>query len=651
MRESEQRSGSKQEQKRKIEKRYGKKDDSDLNVKVIPAKPQKHPYTTDQHLRVGVYARVSTDDPNQTSSYILQKNYYEDMVSRNPNWELIDIYADEGISGTSLNHRDEFRRLIDDCMAGKIDLIVTKSVSRFARNTEDCIHYVKQLANKRPPTGVIFEEQGIYTLSENIELSLTMNASMAQEESHIKSVSMNRSIDMRYYMKIYLTPVLIGYDHDEDGNLIINPDEAKTVRLIFLMFLCGYRCQEIADEMTRLKRLTKIGNDVWSGGSIYGILRNERHCGDLRARKTYTPNYLDHKSVKNEGERTQYYVEDHHEGIVSRGMFLAVQEKLDQAKYGFRNGSPELRVIADGVLKGFVQVNPCWMGYTEDDYLNACQSVLEEKDYLNPIIQIRKQAGDYDFRAYQVTREQFAPTTRRISASVDIDNIKFSADSLAELPGKQFIEILYHPLFEMLVVRPSDKTNRHAVKWSVYAKDRYRPCKIKGTAFLPILYRLMEWKDDLKYTLTGFVKEQNGAKVLVFYTSDAEIRLYENGRMSTAYKKEWMETFGDKYLMQLARSQAMFAPEKEWKLLEKGMTADVREFQYQPQNAFEDEMKALRTELEAELTFHEEQPQVSSETGESTVSSGAEAPPLSYRAERSGVEKSFIEQEESHDGE
>ena len=354
MRESEQRSGTKQDQKKRIEKRYAKKADPDLNVRVIPAKEHKHPYTTDQHLRVAVYARVSTDDPNQTSSYILQKSYYEDMVSRNPNWELVDIYADEGISGTSLNHRDEFIRLIKDCMAGKIDLIVTKSVSRFARNTEDCIHYVKQLANKRPPTGVLFEEQGIYTLSENIDLSLTMNASMAQEESHIKSVSMNRSIDMRYYMQIFLTPVLLGYDHDEDGNLIINTDEAKTVRLIFLMYLCGFKCQELADEMTRLKRVTKIGNEVWSGGSIYGILRNERHCGDVLARKTYTPNYLDHKSVKNNGDRTQYYVEDHHEAIVSRGMFLAVQEKLDQAKYGFRNGTPELRVIAEGVLKGFV---------------------------------------------------------------------------------------------------------------------------------------------------------------------------------------------------------------------------------------------------------------------------------------------------------
>ena len=543
---------NRQEQKKKVRKRYEKRDG--LNVRIIPAKPQKHPFDLDQHCRVGIYARVSTDNIQQTSSYELQKNYYEDMVARNPNWELVDIYADEGISGTSLDHRDEFVRLIDDCMAGKIDLIVTKSVSRFARNTEDCLHYVKMLTNKKPPTGILFEAEGIYTLSDNVELSLSINASMAQEESHIKSVGMNRSIEMRFSMNIFLTPVLLGYDLDEDGNLIINPVEAKTVRLIFLMYLCGYKCRQIAEEMTRLKRITKIGNEVWSAGSIYGILRNERHCGDVLARKTFTKDYLTHKSVKNDGERPQYYAEDDHEAIVSRTMFRAVQERMDQAKYGFRNGT-----------------------------------------------QIRKQAGDYDFRAFQVTREQFAPTTRRISASIDAGHIKFSADALAELSGRQYVEILYHPLFEMLVVRPSDKNNKHAVKWSVYVKDRYRPCKIRGTAFVPIFYELMGWKNDLRYTLTGFVKEQSGVKVIAFYTSDAEIRLYEKGKMSTAYKKEWMKSFGDKYLMQLARSQAMFDPAKDWKLLEKGMVADVREFMYKPQSDYEEEMKSLQKELEAEL--------------------------------------------------
>ena len=596
MRESEQRASSRKEQKEKIRKRYERADRA--NVTLIPAKPPKHPFNQDEHCRVGVYARVSTDDPNQTSSYELQKNYYEDMVKRNPNWELVDIYADEGISGTSLNHRDEFVRLINDCMEDKIDLIVTKSVSRFARNLEDCVHYVKQLTNKKPPTGILFEAEGIFTLNDNIELSLSMNATMAQEESHIKSVGMNRSIDMRFSMNIFLTPVLLGYDHDEDGNLVINKEEAKTVRLIFLMYLCGYKCKRIAEEMTRLRRLTKIGNEVWSAGSIYGILRNERHCGDVLARKTFTPNYLNHKSVKNDGDRPQYYVEDDHQPIVSREMYLLVQEKMDQAKYGFRTGTPGLRVIPSGVLKGFVQINPCWMGYEEDDYLNACQCVLSEKDYLNPIIQIKQVAGSYDFREFQVTREQFAPTTRRISASVAQQYIKFSMDAIEELPRTQYVEMLYHPLFGMLLIRPSDKNNKHAVKWSFFSKGKYRPCRIKGKAFMPILYQVMEWKDDLRYTLTGFVKEQNGTKVIVFYMEDAEMRLYEEGKMTTAYKKEWKDTFGDKYLKQLARTQAMFDPDKDWELLQRGVIANDEKYRGVSTEDYRTEMRSLLQELE-----------------------------------------------------
>ena len=598
MRESEIRAGTKQEQKDKIRKRYQKAENA--NVKVIPAKPQRQPFDQSQKCRVGVYARVSTDDPNQTSSYELQKNYYETLVQRNPNWELVGIYADEGITGTSLSHRDEFMRLIDDCMADKIDLIVTKSVSRFARNTEDCLHYVKKLANKRPPTGILFEEQGIYSLNDNMDLTLTMNASMAQEESHIKSVSMNRSYEMRFSMYIFMTPVLLGYDHDDEGNLIINPDEAKTVRLIFLMYICGYSCKEIAAEMTRLKRLTKIGNEEWSDGSVYGILRNERHCGDVLARKTFTPNFLDHKSVKNTGEKPQYYSKDDHEAIVSREMFLLVQSLMDQAKYGYRKGTPGLKVIDSGVLKGFVQINPCWIGYSQDDYLNACQSVLSDADYLNPVIQIRKRAGDYDFRDFEVTREQFLSQNGRIIASINIQTIRFSAEALEALKDIHYVELLYHPFFGMLLVRQSNKNEKHGIKWCGFRKERYCPNKIKGRAFLSVLYELSGWDTNKMYTLTGFVKEQNKTKVLVFYTEEAEIRLYENRKMSVAYKKEWLESFGDKYLKFLARTQAMFNPDKDWEVMKPGVVADDSKYQLLPISEYEEELERLRAQMEQE---------------------------------------------------
>ena len=169
-------------QKARIRERYKGVDLDELDV--IPAIPQENFYENTNEKRVAVYARVSTDDPRQTSSYELQKNHYKDVVSRHPGWNLVEIYADEGISGTSLQHRDAFIKMIKDCQDGKIDLIVTKTVARFARNILDCIGHVRQLAAMQPPIGVFFETENIYTLNSNSEMLLSFMATMAQEESH-----------------------------------------------------------------------------------------------------------------------------------------------------------------------------------------------------------------------------------------------------------------------------------------------------------------------------------------------------------------------------------------------------------------------------------------------------------------------------------
>ena len=294
MNENEQKAGSVADQKSKIRERYKGIDPDELDV--IPALPQEDIFAVENEQRVAVYARVSTDDPRQTSSYELQKNHYHDVISKSPNWKLVQIYADEGISGTSLQHRDQFKLMIEDCKKGQIDLIVTKSVSRFARNVVDCIGYVRELLSLPHPVGVFFETERLNTFDPKSEMVLSFMATLAQEESHTKSEIMNASIEMRFRRGIFLTPILLGYDHDEDGNLIINEGEAKIVKLIFMMYLNGCTCQEIADTLTGLGCETKKGNTIWSPGSILQILQNERHCGDVLAHKTYTPNYLNHKS-------------------------------------------------------------------------------------------------------------------------------------------------------------------------------------------------------------------------------------------------------------------------------------------------------------------------------------------------------------------
>ena len=352
------------------------------NYEYTPAKKPIDYYDTETPQRVAIYVRVSTDDVRQTTSFELQKQYYEEFVPQHSNWTLVKIYADEGISGTSIKHRDGFNEMIADCRAGKANMIITKSVSRFARNVVDCIGLTRDLAELKPPVGVFFESECIFSLNDDSQMALTFVASMAEEESHTRSRSMETSLRMRLDHGIPLTPKLLGYTHDEDGNLVINPEEAPTVKLAFYMYLYGYSTQQIADTFNALGRKSYLGNINWTSSGIVQILRNERHCGDVITRKTFTPNYRDHKSVRNRGERPQSTYHKHHEGIVSRDDFIAVQRMLDNAKYRNKSYLPELRVIESGILKGFVAINPRWAGFKEQDYFEAAQSVYaptEEK--------------------------------------------------------------------------------------------------------------------------------------------------------------------------------------------------------------------------------------------------------------------------------
>lgn len=244
-----------QAQKDRVRRRINTKIDPE-NYEFRPAKKQVDYYDNEVEQRVAVYARVSTGNVQQTTSYELQKKYYEDFVIHHPNWTLVKIYADEGISGTSLAHRDEFNQMISDCRAGKIDMIITKSVSRFARNVVDCISMVRMLAELSNPVGVFFESECIFSLKDDSQMALSFQATMAQEESHIRSRSMETSLRTRLDGGLPLTPKLLGYSHDSEGNLVINPEEESTVRLIFYMYLYGYSTAEIAQILTEQGRKT-----------------------------------------------------------------------------------------------------------------------------------------------------------------------------------------------------------------------------------------------------------------------------------------------------------------------------------------------------------------------------------------------------------
>ncbi|TCL60543.1 DNA invertase Pin-like site-specific DNA recombinase [Kineothrix alysoides] len=589
--ENEKELGNTKDPKSKIRERYKGVDSDALDV--IPAIPKEDFYHTTSAKRVAVYARVSTDDPRQTSSYELQKNHYMDMVSKREDWNLVGIYADEGISGTSLQHRTAFIKMIDDCRARKIDLVVTKSVSRFARNVLDCIGYVRQLAAMQPPIGVFFETENIYTLNPNSEMSLSFISTLAQEESHTKSEIMNASIEMRFKRGIFLTPSLLGYDKDEDGNLIINEEEAKVVRLIFFMYLYGYTCKQIAETLTELGCRTKKGNTSWAVGSILQILQNERHCGDVLSRKTWTPNYLDHKSKKNRQDRNQYLMKNHHESIISRDDFIAVQRLINNAKYGNQKFLPELHVISNGPLRGFVSINPRWAGFKPDDYRDASYSAYDGGIVKFPTapVEFKAQSGDFDLRGYEIARAQFFDTSNKITVTFSRDTLILATEAIRKIGKDMRIEMLIHPDKLLFAVRSCGTENRNGVQACRLHNDTIVPIPIRGAACLPTLYELLNWKEECKYRVIGVHHQKESENILIFNLQETEILIPNNmlntGNSETdsngslyngmnpftrgvkknilAYPPNWMNGFGkDFYTHAQAKELAEFYGNTTW---------------------------------------------------------------------------------------
>jgi len=307
--------------------------DPQTTVKVIPAMADRVTNTKEKpKKRVCAYCRVSTDEEDQQSSYDLQVKHYTDFIKNNPLWEFSGVYADEGISGTSIKNRTDFQRMIEDCDAGKIDMIITKSISRFARNTLDCLNYVRMLKGLSSPVGIYFEKENIDTLDSKSELLLTILSSLAQDESRSISENVRWAIQKRYQQgKAHCpTAFFLGYDKDQNGNLIINEAQAKTVRRIYQEFLEGNGTNIIAQRLMADKIKTGKGKTKWCGNSVYRILRNEKYCGDILMQKRVTLDFLTHKRATNRGHQPQYFIADHHPAIIPKDIWKTVQIELDR---------------------------------------------------------------------------------------------------------------------------------------------------------------------------------------------------------------------------------------------------------------------------------------------------------------------------------
>ena len=331
--------------------------------RVIMPERKEYVFQEAAKVRVAAYCRVSTQEDAQAGSFEMQVQHFTSEIENNPNYEMVKIYTDEGISGTSVDKRKGFQEMIEDAKAGKIDLILTKSISRFGRNIVDILTTLRELSDLNPPVAVNFESEGIFTSDGKNKLVISILSALAELESQQKSIAIKEGIRYRMQEGLYKFSVknTIGYYRDYSGRVKIEPAEAEIVHYIYDTFLEGASPQEIADSLTQQGIRSPKGMERWGQSTIRSILRNEKYCGDALCQKTVTVDLFTHKTVKNNGLETQYFIEGHHEPIIEKRdwqMAQAIRKERRYTKRGKRHRKP--RVVVKGPLAGFYFVDPSW---------------------------------------------------------------------------------------------------------------------------------------------------------------------------------------------------------------------------------------------------------------------------------------------------
>ena len=543
------------------------------------------------HKRVAVYARVSTKSKEQASSIENQTKYYTEKISRNPNWELSEIYSDEGKSGTSKKWRPAFKQMLEDAVAKKMDLIVCASVSRFARNISDLIEEVRKLKTTNPssPVGVYFETEDLYSLDPNINERLQMQGLFAEWESGNKSRRMILSYDSRVFTGQFPLSDLLGLRHTRDGKFIIVEDEAITVKYIFLATLCGKTAEEIAQVLTEKKRPTLRGRTDWTADMVNAIMENERRWGDLEVRKRVVIDYKEKVTTKNNGIREGAYVPNYHEGIVSREVARAAH-MMRASRYQF-GAVPDVYVMEEGALKGFVSISPIWKGIDNAAFQDISRQVYEDDEFE----QLQREANilsgkehsnvlSMSFNDYRVPPGVIFMSRCDPQLTFSSRSIRLNAVCCERLGRGQYIEFLYHPILEVIAVRSCDKDNPNAVEW----ENGDKALQLCSSAFSGAVYDRLDWMRKYKFRFRGVTRERNGEKIIFFFLDEPQIlvgkekkAIEADGTSDTvakyipyresdgkekdapasavAYPENWRESFGISYEIREKRSRLLDA--------------------------------------------------------------------------------------------
>lgn len=368
---------------RREQKRRQMQDEISYNQRgngVIIIPPQKRRELAEEppKLRVAAYCRVSTQEEQQVGSFDMQIHHFAKRIEANPQWELVEIYQDEGISATTVEKRLGFQKMIADAVDGKIDLILTKSISRFGRNIVDILDNLRTLSALNPPVSVEFETEGItYTGDGRNNLLISLLAALAEMESQQKSEAIKAGIRWRMAEGIYKFSVqnTLGFYRDHFGRLVIEPTEARIVEYIYESCLEGATPAEIAAALTEQGIKSPMGNDLWSAGTVRSILRNEKYCGDALMQKTYTKDFRTHKSVKNT-DLNMYFKENHHTAIIKKEDWIKVQKLLSERHSTAKRAT--LRRLSnhfvayrvkDGLFKGYLIMDSRWSFMERQEFM------------------------------------------------------------------------------------------------------------------------------------------------------------------------------------------------------------------------------------------------------------------------------------------
>lgn len=528
-----------------------------------PAKPKPSIMDTEEK-RVAVYARVSTKSEEQVSSIENQTKYYTEKIEKTPNWNMHEIYADEGKSGTSMKKRQEFKRMLADAAAKKMDLILCASVSRFARNMTDCMEQISNLrtANPSHPVGVYFETENIYTLDPDCDQSLSIHAMLADWESANKSRRMILSYDQRICTGQYPVSDLLGYRHTSDGDLVIVEDEALTVRFIFLARMIGYSYEEIADILTEKERKTMRGRTEWNAGMVKNVMSNERRWGDLEARKTIVIDYKKGKTTKNTDIRDAAYVPNHHEGIVTPEIARAVKMIAQSARS--IDGIPDISVIETGGLKGFVSVNPGFSGIDRDTLEYLSGSVYDDAEYEHLQREVRIINGEehsnilsVDFTGYYVPHSAYFIGRDSATMTISRKQLKFSRKCYEKMGNCEKVELLYHPLLQAIIIR----NNEDGFKW---LNENGGPASgISAKAFCEAVYEEQDWIEEYSFRFRGIKRERGNHKLMIFFLDEPQIVANKATKKAAELVEEEQKQLAARYIPY--KKNEIDSTEEEWR--------------------------------------------------------------------------------------